>query len=64
MKWNTTNYKGNPVTWYSGDVIEKILQVCKEHGLIAHLDSNGNIFAHTANPATAKIMRIIESEEK
>jgi len=24
MKWNTTNYKGEKVVWYSGDVIETI----------------------------------------
>ena len=64
MKWNTTDYKGNPVTWYSEDVIERILQVCNEYGLISHTDSNGNLIAHTGNPATAKIIRIIESEER
>ncbi len=63
MKWIVDRI-GKEQTWYSGDVIEKILQVCKQHGLIAHIDRNGETFAHTANPATAKIMRIIESENK
>lgn len=64
MKWNTTNYKGEPVTWYSGDVIERILQICKEEGLIAHKNIYGTLIAHTANPAAAKILRIIEGEDK
>ena len=29
MVWNTTNYKGEPVTWYSADVIEKIKSIVK-----------------------------------
>ena len=31
MKWNTTNYKGEPVVWYSGDVIEKIKSYIKDY---------------------------------
>lgn len=29
MVWNTTNYKGEPVTWYSADVIKKIKSIVK-----------------------------------
>ena len=28
MKWVTTDYKGNPQVWYTGDVIEKIIKLC------------------------------------
>ncbi len=27
MVWNTTNYKGEPVTWYSQETIDKIKKV-------------------------------------
>lgn len=27
--WNTTDYKGQPVTWYSADIIEKIKEIIK-----------------------------------
>lgn len=30
MIWNTTNYKGEPVKWYSEDVIERIRQEVQE----------------------------------
>ena len=63
MKWITTDYKGNPQVWYSGDVIEKIMRACKESGLIEHRDYFGALIAHTANPLAAKIIRIIEGEE-
>lgn len=31
MKWNTTNYKGEAVSWYSADVIEKIKELASPH---------------------------------
>lgn len=30
-KWQFTNYKGEQVTWYSGDVIEKIKEITKKY---------------------------------
>lgn len=29
-KWQTTNYKGEQVTWYSGDVIDRIREETEE----------------------------------
>ena len=31
--WNTKDYKGQPVTWYSADIIEKIKGICKDEVL-------------------------------
>lgn len=64
MKWTLKNAMGEVVTWYLKDVIDKILQVCKEQGLIAHKNINGDLIAHTVNPIAAKIIKIIESEDK
>lgn len=27
--WNTKDYKGQPVTWYSADIVEKIYTIAK-----------------------------------
>lgn len=64
MKWITKDYKGNEQVWYSQDVIKNIMHTCVEFGIINHYDKRGKILAQTANPLSAKIMRIIESEEK
>lgn len=31
MKWIRENYKGEKVVWYSGDVVEKIKELCEFH---------------------------------
>ena len=64
MKWVTTDYKGNEQIWYSGDVIQKIMSACIKNGIINHYDAKGNLIAQTGNSLAAKIMRIVESEEK
>jgi hypothetical protein len=38
MKWVTTDYKGNPKVWYSGEVIEKIKEKCKEYSRKQNFD--------------------------
>lgn len=30
MRWNTTNGRGEAVTWYSGDVIERITEIAEK----------------------------------
>ena len=48
MKWNTTNYKGEKVVWYSGDVIEKIKELC----------------LRKPYQAIEKILEVIKNEDK
>ena len=48
MKWVKEDYKGNPQTWYSGDVIEKIKDIC----------------VRKPYQAIEKILKLIESEDK
>lgn len=64
MKWVTTDYKGNEQIWYSDDVIQNIMSACIKNGIVNHYDAKGNLIAQTGNPLTAKIMKIIESEDK
>ena len=51
MKWNTTDYKGNPVTYYTGDVIEKIKELCNEN-------------VSESYQIIKKILKFIENEDK
>lgn len=51
MKWNTTNYKGEPVTWYSGDVVEEIKRLCE-----LHLSGKRIVFAQ-------EVIDLIENED-
>lgn len=38
MKWITTDYKGDRIEWYSGDVIEKIKERLKDECSSTALD--------------------------
>lgn len=49
MKWVTTNYKGDEQIWYSGDLIEKIKELCNA-GLYAGINYD--------------ILELIEREEQ
>lgn len=62
-KWVLDTFEGKKV-WYSGDVIESIMSACIKNGIINHYDAKGNLIAQTGNPLAAKIMKIIESEDK
>lgn len=64
MIWKTTDSKGEPVTWYSSDVINEIKAICRHYGLVHIKNDSGQIIATEGNPVTAKILRVIESEEK
>ena len=64
MKWVKTDYKGNEQIWYSDDVIQSIMSTCVKNGIVKHYDAKGNLIAQTGNPLAAKIMKIIESENK
>lgn len=64
MKWIKTDYKGNEQIWYSDDVIQSIMSTCVKNGIVNHYDAEGNLIAQTGNPLAAKIMKIIESEDK
>lgn len=64
MLWTTTDSKGKQVTWYSENVINEIKAICKHYGLVHIKNDAGQIIATEGNPVTAKILRIIESEEK
>lgn len=63
VKWTTSDYKGNPQIWYSGDVIKQIKETCKTFGLISYHNKQGKLIAQTNNPVAAKILRIIEESE-
>lgn len=60
MKWTTINYKGNKQTWYSQDVIQKIIEKCDRYikckcqSQECHL---GQIIVAT------DILQVIESED-
>lgn len=64
MKWIKTDYKGNEQIWYSDDVIQSIMSTCIKNGIVNHYDAKGNLIAQTGNPLAAKIIKIIESEDK
>lgn len=59
MKWTTTNYKGEPVTWYSGDVIEKIYRIAK-WATGYYTNKNDDVLQCTEKHQ--RIVDIIESE--
>ena len=61
MKWNTTNYKGEPVTWYSSDVIEKIYKIAKWS---SNYYNNKNDNVLQCAEKHKRIVDIIESENK
>lgn len=44
-------------------MIEEIKSICNQYGLIEHRNKNGVLIAQEGNPITAKILRVIESEE-
>ena len=64
MLWTTTDSKGKQITWYSSDVINEIKAICRHYGLVHIKNDSGQIIATEGNPVTAKILRVIESEEK
>lgn len=64
MKWVKADYKGNEQIWYSDDVIQSIMSACIKNGIVNHYDAKGNLIAQTGNPLAAKIIKIIESEDK
>lgn len=59
MKWVKKDVFGNEQVWYSGDVIEKILEVANDHSCEFCDDLGG--CADGCIPA--EIRRIIESED-
>ena len=62
MIWKTTDYKGNPVTWYSGDVIDRIKKVVQDN-LCKNCPEPCN--DKMVEPCTDKqVFDIIESEGK
>jgi predicted solute-binding protein len=66
MKWNTTNYKGDEVVWYSGDVIEKIKDTAKKAlNMIdykTYFTRNNYSLKQEGFKALQEIVNIIESE--
>lgn len=55
MKWVTTDYKGNPVTYYTGDVIETIKGIVNAF----EKDCEGKV----CNCLCCAILEFIESED-
>lgn len=49
LRWNTKDYKGNPVTWWHGDLIDRIVN------FIMHNDH--------IPPREEKILKMIEEAE-
>lgn len=63
--WNTTDYKGNPVTWYSENTINKIkdflykfCETCPYAKCQTDIRNNGCLFDCSANT----IFKILGSE--
>ena len=38
--WNTKNYKGQPITWYSADIVEKIEAEIKDYKSQCNIPGN------------------------
>lgn len=61
MKWVKEDYKGNPQTWYSGDVIEKIYRIAK---WASNYYNNKNDDVLQCAEKHQRIVDIIEREDK
>ena len=65
MKWNTTNYKGDEVVWYSGDVIEKIKELCSFYVSNPFTRySEKDTFSQGREHCACQVLDIIEREDK
>lgn len=61
--WNTKDYKGQPVTWYSADIVEKykkILEETKEFLNEIYEDSEADTYIARAYDLIIKIERVIK----
>ena len=65
MKWNTTNYKGEKVVWYSGDVIEKIKELCSYYvSDPITLYTEKDAFNRGKEHCACQVLDIIENEDE
>ena len=62
MIWRLKNHEGEKV-WYSKDVIDRILQICKDTGFLTYQVREG-VMARKENWLAAKIITIIENEDR
>ena len=52
--WNTTDYKGQPVTWYSAEEIEKYKKILEEENLFEKYEIEGAKLVITAFGSIAR----------
>ena len=67
-KWNTKDYKGNPVSWYSEDLIKEIKEYCEKekNNYRQYPARNGKDMIIEYSPAynfACKILNLINKEE-
>jgi len=64
MKWTFKNYKGEFISWYSADVIEKIKKYCIKYSKSIDKNTTLSILKPHIKPILNDILNIIKEGEK